>query len=201
MNQPPLIRSHSPFRSFWIAVLIIPCVLVMAGLVYVASFFFITGETRALRNAVLEGHSGYFERVVEVNTGRASLVAARLGLSLIKEAPPEAGQMLSALKKGEVAVYKVRNRFHLDPVEILRNTDSAMEKRGFYRVVGVFEREHFVAVYLQNNTKNPEKLNVCVATLDRDNMVCVSAEADLEPLWELLREKSQSGEFGAFALR
>jgi hypothetical protein len=201
MNTHPAIRPHSPFRSFWIAVFVVPLALGIAGILYLASFFIVSGETRALRNAMLEGNRSEYKRIVEVNTGRLPLAAARFGLGFLNDIPPEARQMMASLRKGEVSVYKSRHHQKPDGTKLLENTDRAMDQRGWYRLAGVFWEGRFVAVYLKDAPESERMANVCVAVLDRENLVCASATAEWEPLIELVREKTGRDLLGPIALR
>jgi len=62
--------------------------------------------------------------------------------------------------------------------------DSAMNARGWERVVGVIHGHDLVAVYLPGKDTSASRVKCCVLVFNGKKMVVVSARGNLEPLFQ-----------------
>ena len=72
---------------------------------------------------------------------------------------------------------------------MLGAADSAMNRRGWDRVVGVLDGEDMVAVYVSSKTTSCRLLECCVVVFDGEQMVVASARGNLEPLLKLTQNR------------
>jgi len=78
---------------------------------------------------------------------------------------------------------------------MLGAADSAMNRRGWDRVVAVLDGDDMVAVYVSNKTTSCSRIECCVVVFDGEQMIVASARANLQPLLDCvlhehgLREK------------
>ena len=153
-------------------------------------------DTIALRDAVLNNTpEAEWEEQVELGFGRISVAVLQLGGAVVSrcvEVPPEARAILSAAKGAEASVYQLRggtlNGF--DPQKILAEADKKMEKRGWYRLVGVVQERELVAVYVPEDVDLAKDAEVAVLVLNDKDLVCVGARSDLRPLYRIAMEKA-----------
>ena len=167
-----------------------PILLLLVIVCAIASFFWVGPEIRTLRNAALENSAGRFEKKLELNVGRASFATARLATSFIHDIPDEAKVALNSAKGAQVSIYKV-HRLTADHAKIFTDADRKMEKRGWYRIVGVTHDDNTVAVYVPMKMNSPQNTEVCVLVLSRDQLVCAYGRTDLEPLFKIGMEKAK----------
>jgi len=148
----------------------------------------VSGDTRALRNAVIHGDGARWKKQVEVNVGSLPLWAARCVLPFTG-APPEAREALSAVRSVEVSLHELREA-EPDRARIMREADEMMHKRGWDRVVGVLDHKTAVAVYALPESGRGGNVKVSVLVLEGKQMVAVSGRAKLEPVFELAMSKA-----------
>jgi hypothetical protein len=178
---PPVIR---PIHFVLLLLLSLP-VLFAIG---VASFFHLSSGSQALRAAVMESVPGQWHKRFAVNVGFFTLGVARFGTSFF-HLPPEPRAALQALHRGEVGVYQLEKpASHPDYALILKSADQSMRRRGWQRIVGVVQGSQFVAVYAPSNP-HVKDLSCCVAVMDDQNLVIVSARGNISPLLQLARSR------------
>lgn len=169
------------FLGSFVLALVAPVALAFAVL-------HVSAETRALRNAVVQGDGATWKKQVEVNVGALPLWVARCVLPFTP-APPEAQQAFSAVRSVEISLHELRDS-EPDRPRIMREADEKMRKRGWDRVVGVLDRHTAVAVYARPEKSSGGNVNVSVLVLEGKQMVAVTGRADLEPLFELAMAKA-----------
>jgi hypothetical protein len=69
-----------------------------------------------------------------------------------------------------------------DRATLLAAAAAAMTARGWNRLVGVMDGQDLVAVYLPDEIASARRMKCCVMVFDGQEMVVVSARANLEPL-------------------
>ena len=188
-------RPPFRWRRFLIGAIIVvgvtPFVLVGALALLVYSSLHVGSDVAALRRSVMPASAEGWHKQVEISVGWLPVFLAKTGLQF---APldPEAKIALRAAKSGEVVVYqRPAHDNRLDHSRILADADQAMQRRGWERAVGVVDRDDLVAVYVPTGLNSVRKVKACVLVLDRENLVVVSATADLRPLMELIRERPE----------
>ena len=182
----------------WVLAFLIggPILLAVAVAILVASFFWVGPEVRALRNAVIENSNAEWKRVVELSFGRHSFGMASFASSFISEMPPEAHAALQSARQCEVSVYQL-NGGKVSREGVLNRADEKMKESGWYRAVGVLSGDDTVAVYLPLAPQDSLELSACVLVLNKEQLVCVSAESNLEPLMQLAHRRLESNRFAS----
>jgi hypothetical protein len=178
-----------------LASLFLAVFLPLALIVYsVASFFWLGRDARALRNVLLQetpASPDTWKKTVEFNIGQMSCFAVRTGLSFLP-LDRRAAAALGALESAEAGVYRIKHG-GLDggSANFLSRADTAMAKRGWEPLVKVANREESVMVYVPQGAKGSSSVRVCLAVLQRNQLVIVSARANPQPLLELAMGASQ----------
>ena len=193
-TPPPL--PSKPFRwgRFWLGafavVVVSPFVLLGALALLVLSSLYVGSDVAALRRSVMPASASGWHKQVEVSVGWFPVMLAKAGLHF---APldPEARIALRAAKSAEVVVYeRPAHDQPLDQSALLLKADDTMKRRGWDRIVGVVDRDELVAIYTPTGLDSARHVKACVLVLNRENLVIVSAAADLRPLMELIHEHS-----------
>ena len=78
---------------------------------------------------------------------------------------------------------------------MLAASDAAMTARGWDRVVGVMDGPDLVTVYLPEKIASARRMKCCLMVFDGQEMVVVSARANLEPLlkYALAHQRAETG--------
>lgn len=150
-------------------------------------------DGQALRDAMKEKAGVEFSCQFQAGAGPVLLGGARLGLRFLPDLPPPARRALSALRGARVSVDRSEGRLAAANLPgMLRAADHTMEERGWDRLAGVIEGDTLVAVYVERNVRRGTTVQTRVAVIESDQLVVVSAKADLEPLVELALEQMKS---------
>jgi hypothetical protein len=193
MNAP---ETH-PNSSRWLKRLALPLVLLSALallVVGVTGYFRLGRDARCLRNSLTRATISaplVWNKKIELSVGPLSCLALRAGLSF---APldPEARTALRAVRGAEVGIYELDGASgRIDPGALLSSADEATSSRGWDRVVGVGQKHELVAVYVPKRPARGAKLQVCVAVLNRDQLVVAAGRSDLDPLMELVTSRTE----------
>jgi hypothetical protein len=157
----------------------------VAGVLGVASFFFLGADARALRNGFMASSEGRWHQRIAVNVGGMTTGLVRLGARFFK-IPQEVQAGLESVRSAEVGVYKWSD----SPATrvygpALAAMDKKMLKRGWERVVGVFEGNDLVAVYVPSKGLSEERIRCCFLVSHDDELVVGSARCSLGPILRL----------------
>jgi hypothetical protein len=150
--------------------------------------FRVSSDTRAMRDAVLDRATSQPEKQFELGLGRFTFALVGFGSRYV-DMPEEARTIVNAVKGGEVSVYKLHGS-NPENSEILAASDKSMTKRGWMRMVGFVHDNDLVAVYIPEKVHSSSNVRVAVLVLNGHDLVCVSANSDLEPLLDLAVEKA-----------
>lgn len=187
MNTPEAPRP-SLWRFAWLAVPLGLFLMAGALVVGVTGYFRLSRDAQCLRNSLTQGgalQAAALKKKIELHVGPFTCYAIRAGLSF---APlePDVREALRAVQGGEVGVYQVNQGFApKENSSLLEAADRAMTGRGWDRLVGVARKHELVAIYVPQQQSASANLRTCVAVLNRDDLVIVSARSNLEPLLEL----------------
>lgn len=153
--------------------------------------FRVGSETRALRDAALEGGLEGADAKIEISLGRLVFAAANFGLGFVptNDIPPEARQVLGSVKGAEVSVYRFERRTG-DLAKIMAAADRALEKKGCERLVGVLKENELVAVYVPKKMRSARNIAFHVLVMNRNDLVCVGARGDAATVLELAMAKA-----------
>jgi len=190
---PPVIKQ--PARRGWLwlvlAIILLPLIPLGGLALGVASYFHLSSDTRVLRNELARASGTEWRKQIGLNIGDTTLSLARGALLFVKGVDREAQSALRAVHGVEVGIYELDSTSKSpDRAAMLNAADKAMSNRGWERVVGVLDNEQMVAVFLPAKLTSANQMKCCVAVLDDRKLIVVSAKADLQPLVELVKSKS-----------
>ena len=162
-------------------------------LVTATGCFRVSSETRALRDAALDGGLEGADEKIELSLGRLAFAAANFGLGFVpqEDIPAEARQVLGSVRGAEVSVYHFERRTG-DLAGMLVAADKALAKRGCERLVGVIKENQMVAVYIPRNMRSPKDVCFNVMVLSQNDLVCVGAMGDVQTLLDIAMQKAQA---------
>lgn len=196
-TPPPLKpqRSLARWMLFLIVMLVAPVVIVGVG---VASMFTLNGDATVLRREVMAATEADWDTKVQVSVGRFTLGAVRTGLSFVQaEHMDDARLALSAVRHASVGVYEKSSRDNRwSREQLLARTDERMRKRGWTRMVGVTENNEAVLVYTSDRLDHGDRMDLCIAVVDGNEMVIVSTRVDAAQLMKLVERHMPEGGFG-----
>ena len=180
-SLPPVICP--PNRRFWLwAFLLVPVVVLILLVAWIASFFHLDSDARALRNGLMGASGVEWRQRIALNTGYFALGAVRTGLSFLK-LEPGAHAVIESVRGAGVGVYQLIPGTQCpDRPAMLAAADSAMAARGWERAVGVMEHGNMVAVYLPGRKISVHRVKCCVMVFNGKELVLVSALGNPEPL-------------------
>ena len=162
-------------------------VAVTAALVSSTGCFRVSSETQALRDAALELVDA--DEKIELGVGFFTVRLARFGTQFI-ELPPEAKLIMESVDGAECSVYELQGK-KPDSATVLARADKAMAKRGLDRIIGVADRDDLVAVYIPRSVQSHHNIHISVLVLNREQLVCVKARGDLEPVAQIALEQAR----------
>jgi hypothetical protein len=186
MNPSPALSVvRPPAKRLWFCcILVVLLLLTVVIAVEVVSCFHLSSDTRALRNSLIKSSGVEWRQRIALRAGGLTLGAVRAGLSFVHlEAGARAA--LRMIRSAEVGVYQMPSGTKPpDRAIMLAAADAAMTARGWDRVVGFMDGQDLVAVYLPDETVSACRMKCCLMVFERQEMVVVSARADLEPLFK-----------------
>lgn len=195
MNPTPQTPA-APRRRIWPWVLGICLTPFVILAVAVASYLTLDSDAAVLRRHVMSATHSDWHTKVQFSVGRITLGAVRSGLLFVRNSEvADARLALAAVKHASVGVYELdRSSAKWSREELFVNTDRAMQKRGWSRLVGVSEKQgkETVLVYVSDETEEDEPLEVCVAVIDGREMVVVSTSVDPDVLAQLVEKHTPS---------
>jgi hypothetical protein len=190
-----------PFRMRDVVLggLLIGFLLVVVG---VTGYFRLSSETAILRESVMSGVDGTWNKKIALHVGFLTTGLVRAGSHLFKLAPePQAA--FDSIRGAEVGIYKLQaDAGWVDHKAILARADRAMSARRWDRVVGVSRENELVAVYFPHRGLSTDRMRCCVLVLQGRDLVVVGASGNLDPLLQLAGSRFDLKEMGQhFALR
>jgi hypothetical protein len=161
----------------------------------VASMFRLDADAAALRREVVAATDADWSTKVQLNAGWIPLALVRTGLRFVDHKDIEEARLaLSSVRHVSVGVYdKVRRGETWSREQLLTRTDERMRQRGWTRVVGVTEHNEAVLVYASDRLEAGDRIDLCIAVVDGDEMVIVSTRVDAAPLMKLAERHMPGG--------
>jgi hypothetical protein len=183
VNKP---RKDAGVIRLGYVVLVGVILLPLAGVIGVTSYIRLGADAAALKNSVIRIAPAKTRFVVNVGwltTGLVRLVAGCFPLG------PEAHLAMGSIRAAEVGVYRLEQPLNcLDRASVLAQTESAMRKRGWDRIVGVSQAKDLVAVFMPRRV-SASNLRCCVLVVSDEDLVVVAAHGNIKEVLRFVREK------------
>ncbi len=180
-------RRRFPWAFVLLSLLVAGVFAFAIGVIVVLQSFRMSSETRALRNTVFAAAPGEWEPTIELGLGRLPVMLAQRGLGLL-DLEPEARLGLQSFHRGSVGVYRRRAGARpLEGIDLLVEARERMRRRGWEPVVSVADGEDAVMVFLEPGGGRDGRLTACVMVANSSDLVLVSGEFRIQPLFELVR--------------
>lgn len=193
MNTPTPQALVSPAprrRRIWpwvLGICLAPFVILTLA---VASYITLDRDAAALRRHVMTATNADWHTKVQCSVGCLTIGAVRSGLLFVRQPEvADARLALAAVKHASVGVYtRDRDGEQWSREQLFVETDRAMQKRGWTRLVGVSERAgaEAVLVYVSDDADEGDPIDLCVAVVSDRELVIASTTVDPETLSELV---------------
>lgn len=191
-NPQPSASAIAPRRRRiwpWVLGLCLAPFVVLAAAVI--SYVTLDSDAAALRRHVMAATNSNWHTKVQCSVGRITIGAVRTGMLFVRQ--PEAVDArlaLAAVKHASVGVYfREHSQSDWSREQLFVETDRAMQKRGWTRLVGVSERAgaETVLVYVPEDIDEGDPIDICVAVVNDRELVVASTTVDPETLAELVQ--------------
>lgn len=187
----PASETPAPRRHVW------RWVLLGAGLcltpflllgIAAVSYLTLDRDVRVLRQHVMAATDAHWSTKVQMSVGQLTLGAIGQGMRFVHRPNiDEARLALRAVRHASVGVYeRTSGTADCSHEQLFIETDRAMQKRGWTRLVGVADKQENVLVYVQDDLDEDERIDICVAVVNGKEMVVASTTIDAVALGELL---------------
>lgn len=179
MNAPVTPVPVAPKKRLiwpWVVGALLSPFVVIAAAAY--SYLTLDRDAATLRRHVMAATNADWDTKVQVSVGRLTLGTVGTGLRFIDDVrrKPEVSLALKCVRSASVGVYERRHRgspWVRDAAKLMNETDAAMTRKGWTRLVGVCEKDDTVLVYVPQGADEPDE--ICVAVVNSREMVVVSA--------------------------
>lgn len=159
----------------------------LATVAVAAARLFSTGaDVQALSATFHEAAGGDWQPNIQIRTGPILLALVRMVAAFVPDVPAEAREALRAIRSAEVTIHHLegkgrgQHRFNL-----LERADARLAGLGLERILGVVDGDQVVGVYAPAGAPTARHHHVAVMVLDGNEMITLSARADLEQLADL----------------
>lgn len=189
MNPAP--QSSAPRRPVWRWVLL-GAGLCLTPFLFVGfaaiSYLTLDRDVRVLREHVMAATDARWSTKVQMSVGRITLGAIGQGLRFVNQPNIDDARLaLRAVKHASVGVYERTSAgSKASREQLFANTDRAMQKRGWVRLVGVADNKESVLVYVREEPDEDDPIDICVAVVNGKEMVVASTTIDAGVLGELV---------------
>jgi len=152
------------------------------------SYLTLDRDVRVLRQHVMAATDANWHTKVQMSVGRVTLGAIGQGLRFVHAKDVDDARLaLRAVRHASVGVYeRTSGGSSWSREQLFGETDRAMQKRGWTRLVGVADQKEAVLVYVQEDLDADEPVEICVAVLNGKEMVVASTTVDAAALGELV---------------
>ena len=148
------------------------------GLVIVSAVR-LDADAVALRQQIMTATGADWHAQVQFSVPPAVVSLGRTVAWFVHDVPPEAHEALRAVRSASVGVYE-RNATggaRRDD-DLIAQTDQAMARRGWRRLVGVVDGRDTVLIYLPEGGASAEPSRICLAVCRGRELVVVAADFD-----------------------
>ena len=161
--------------------------------VMAASILTLNRDASVLRRHVMAATDDGWTTKVQLDLGRITLGTVRTCLSFVHHHKDieDAKQALAAVRHASVGVYeRIPGRADWSRQQLLAETDAAMQKRGWTRLVGVADQKDTVLIYVPQDFDPAGPVEICLAVVSDKELVIVSTGVDATALAELVARHS-----------
>ena len=194
VTPPPVARRRSV--GWWIALgtglLLTP--LVVLGFAAM-SVMTLDRDAAFLRREVMAATDAKWHTKVQVSAGWITLGTVRTVMRFIQaEHMDDARLAMKAVRRASVGVYESKSGWDdLSVTQLFNQTDQAMSKRGWSRMVGVADHDETVLIYASDRIGSSGRIDLCLAVVDGNQLVVVSTNVDASVLAELAERHIPEG--------
>ncbi len=174
----------------WVLGICLTPVVVLA--LAAASFVTLEHDAAVLRRHVMAATAVGWDTKIQMSLGRLTLGAVRAGLGFVhNDDVADARCALAAIGHASVGVYeRTPGRNDWSRERLLHDTDEAMQKRGWMRLVGVVDHQDTVLIYVRPDIVADEPVEICLAVVHGRELVVASTSVDAPALAELVEKHS-----------
>jgi len=187
----PTAPSPAPRRKVWRWVLLglgLCLAPIVALAIVAASYISLDRDAAVLRKHVMAATNADWHTKVQVSIGSTTIGAIRSGLWFVHDKDiGDARQALAAIGHASVGVYeRSSGATYWSPEQLFADTDRAMQKRGWSRLVGVADKKDTVLIYVPTDMKGDGPVDVCLAVVTGRELVVASTSVDANELSDLV---------------
>jgi hypothetical protein len=154
----------------------------------IVGIFFLSREARVLHLAMNDATEWVAQPHIRFSVGPGLLTMGRLAATFIDDLPPEAASGLDAVRRASVGIYRFERSPGADArMAMIASSDETMAARGWQRIVTVSENDSTVLIYMPEGWEDEQKIDLCLAVCDGEELIVVSAVLETEPLLELVQ--------------
>lgn len=171
-----------------------------------ASVMTLHRDAAVLRKHVMAATDANWCTKVQFSVPNIVLGAVRTGMSLVHTSHAkefeDAKIALKAVSGVSVGVYKLDEprQAEWSREQLFVETDKAMQKRGWTRMVGVVDRRDTVLVYVPQDLDADEPVDICVAVVNGSELVVCSTTVDFDQIVKLAERHMKDGLHGQMKL-
>lgn len=156
------------------------------------SFLTLDRDAAILRQRVMAATGSNWHTKVQLSVGRITIGAVRSGLAFVHNKDIEDARLaLAAVRHASVGVYEVQpGPADWSRQRLFAESDEAMLRRGWTRLVGVADGKDTVLIYTPQNFDPDDPVDICVAVVNDRELVVVSASVDSAALADLVARHS-----------
>ncbi|HKB56191.1 MAG TPA: hypothetical protein VKC51_01260 [Lacunisphaera sp.] len=191
MNPVP--QPLAPRRRVWRWVLLgagiclTPFVLLAIAAI---SFLTLNSDAAVLRKQVMAAADADWHTRVQLSVGGITLGVLRQGLHFVHARDIEEARLaLGAVRHASVGVYeRTSGPADWSRPQLFADTDQAMGRRGWTRLVGVADNKDTVLIYVPQDMDTDGPVEMCLAVVNGRELVVVSTSVDAAMLAELVKQ-------------
>lgn len=192
MNTPAPVAATPKRRRLWpwvVGVVLTPFLFLGFAIL---SFVTLNSEAATLRGHVMAATHADWNTRVQISVGRLTLGTLRTCLAFVPDIDADARLAFSTVRHASVGVYELADEtINWSREELFVDTDKAMHRRGWSRLVGVAEQKNTVLVYVADDADlGGSSVDICLAVVDGRDLIVASASIDGESLMKLVHSQT-----------
>lgn len=161
---------------------------VLLGLAAI-SYLTLDRDAAALRQHVMRATDSNWNTRVQFSVGSLTLGVVRTAMRFVhhNDQVNEARLALGTVNHASVGVYELAaGAGHWSGETLLVETDRAMARRGWSRLVGVIGRNETVLIYAGDDAPENRPIKLCIAVVKSRELVVVGTSVDADALGDLV---------------